>query len=642
MPEETIKEFLVSLGWVNNEAQERRITTALEGATLRAKLLGDTIETMAGTVGNKVIAVSTKFEDLYFMSARVKASSENIQAFEYAISRSGGTVEGARASIEAFAELMRENPSGWEKYVNNLGVRTREANGDLRDQVLVLMDVGKAIGAMPKSGQEQLYAKQFGFTKEVLDGISKYTEFLRLFDERQASIDAAHRQGESPEQDAEDAHKFENTWNDIWARLGDVGDAAGARMMRATQKPLDAIDAWLAKHEHDIAMVIADLTEHASQLGGQVASEAGLEIQLVTGIWNLYAHPKRPWGAQLLYELGLGGDAGVPAGIAKPTSLMINGAPVSPANPLPTQEQGGFWSQIGSAIMGLPGAIAAAISSLTGGGGGANNGVGDWWTAERMKHAASYLQTNAGLSAVGAAALVARWAGIEAPGGPDSANASGHVGIAQWDAARGGEAMRGASFDEQLAHAAQELNTTEKAAGNVLRAATTPGEGARGASMFERAEQYNAATGEDAWTGRTPVDKVLAAIRAPSPPSLAGDLSAAFAAPAEATPAQRGGITFEGTGSPIGAVHWDEDKPYGDLSGWRVPNQQPYGDLAGIHFPQPSGDVDNSSTSANVNQKIDIHFGDVADVGQVAPPMIGMHIQRTNSDWTRNLQGAAQ
>ena len=79
--------------------------------------------------------------------------------------------------------------------------------------------------------------------------------------------------------------------------------------------------------------------------------------------------------------------------------------------------------------------------------------------------------------------------------------------------ARGGAAMRGADFDTQIGHAIDELKTTEARAAAVLRNAKTPEEGARGASMFERAEHYNPSTGIDDWTARTPVGKVIDVLR---------------------------------------------------------------------------------------------------------------------------------
>jgi hypothetical protein len=139
-----------------------------------------------------------------------------------------------------------------------------------------------------------------------------------------------------------------------------------------------------------------------------------------------------------------------------------------------------------------------------------SKGVGGWWTDDRMKHMADRLEKEAGLSPMGAAGLVARAAGVEAPGGPTSANAlgGGHWGIGQWGQSRGGPAMGQASFDDQITHEIQELNSSEAKAAARLRDARTPEEGAIGASTFERAEHYNMFTGVDDQTGNTPVQHV--------------------------------------------------------------------------------------------------------------------------------------
>lgn len=134
--------------------------------------------------------------------------------------------------------------------------------------------------------------------------------------------------------------------------------------------------------------------------------------------------------------------------------------------------------------------------------------AGKWWTPDRVHHAVDYLKQHAGLSEVGAEGLVARWAGVEAAGGDRSHNpSSGAQGIGQWLGGRKTAAAFG-SFDEQLGHAAEELNTTEKRAGDALRKAKTQFDAARGSSMFERAEGYSARTGTDNFTTRTPVGEI--------------------------------------------------------------------------------------------------------------------------------------
>ena len=187
-----------------------------------------------------------------------------------------------------------------------------------------------------------------------------------------------------------------------------------------------------------------------------------------------------------------------------------------PSNVSVHADGGAYWQHVKDAVGGLfgygspsysSGAIAprGRLTTLSG-----NAGVGGWWTQDRMQHLADRLVAEAGLSPMGAAALVARWASVEASGGPTSSNniGGGHWGIAQWDSARGGPAMASASYDDQITHAVGELNGSERAAGDALRSAKTLAEGAIGASRYERAEHYNNATGIDDSTANTPVGSV--------------------------------------------------------------------------------------------------------------------------------------
>jgi len=118
----------------------------------------------------------------------------------------------------------------------------------------------------------------------------------------------------------------------------------------------------------------------------------------------------------------------------------------------------------------------------------------------------------AGLSKWGAAGLMGRTLGVEAPNGPDSQNSygGGHYGIGQWGTSRArdlgwigkGQSVNSAlangqlkiPFNEQVDALVRELNTNEKAAGDLLRNATNIEEGVRGATRFERAGGYNGYT----------------------------------------------------------------------------------------------------------------------------------------------------
>jgi hypothetical protein len=141
----TIREFLVGLGFSVDQAGQRNFVSALEGATLRAKLLGDAIEDMARTVVDKVAQVATQFEQLFYQSQRLGASASSIRAYEYAISQLGGTVEGANSSLEDFGSFLRNTPHAAEAIARALGIPLKDAS----DHAKFLLEAQQKLGQMP-------------------------------------------------------------------------------------------------------------------------------------------------------------------------------------------------------------------------------------------------------------------------------------------------------------------------------------------------------------------------------------------------------------------------------------------------------------------------------------------------------------
>lgn len=201
--------------------------------------------------------------------------------------------------------------------------------------------------------------------------------------------------------------------------------------------------------------------------------------------------------------------------------LNLNGRPVSDANPVPVKpagtlfpelkgEWGSWWNNVfaNSSAYAGPGTTpkdrdTSALPAPTG-----PMPKSQWWTNEHQAYIYQRLRKEAGLSDAGARGLISRWMNVEAPGGPASYNmiGGGHWGIAQMGQSR----LRSSGLkwgDADLAHQMDaiiwELNHTEKRAAEALRSATTFAQGAVGASMYERAEGYNASTGRDYFTDKT-------------------------------------------------------------------------------------------------------------------------------------------
>lgn len=128
----TLKEFLVALGFKVDKNGLKNFTDAVTKTTTRVVELGAAVQLAATAVALAVTKIADEFEDLYYMSQRVNSSAENIKAFSFAMSQLGSSSEEARGALEGVASFIRSNPSG-ENFLRGLIGETRDVNGNLLD-----------------------------------------------------------------------------------------------------------------------------------------------------------------------------------------------------------------------------------------------------------------------------------------------------------------------------------------------------------------------------------------------------------------------------------------------------------------------------------------------------------------------------
>lgn len=166
MNAETIKDFLVSLGFQVDEAGYRKFETTLAGATLQAVKLGTAVEAAALSVIAFTAKIASGLDNLYWASQRTGATVAGIQQIGYAASQAGSSAEAARGSLESLSRFMRNNP-GAEGFLNRLGVQTRDASGNMRDMASVFTGVGQKLSSMPYYRANQ-YAQMLGIDENTL------------------------------------------------------------------------------------------------------------------------------------------------------------------------------------------------------------------------------------------------------------------------------------------------------------------------------------------------------------------------------------------------------------------------------------------------------------------------------------------
>lgn len=166
MNAETLKDFLISLGFKVDEAGARKFDAVVAGTTLKAIELGVKVEAAALSVVAFTAKIASGLDDLYWASQRTGATVEGIKQIGYAVNQVGGSVDGARGSLENLARFMRNNP-GAEGFLNRLGVQTRDASGNMRDMATIFTGVGERLSSMPYYRANQ-YAQMLGLDENTL------------------------------------------------------------------------------------------------------------------------------------------------------------------------------------------------------------------------------------------------------------------------------------------------------------------------------------------------------------------------------------------------------------------------------------------------------------------------------------------
>ncbi|MGO4287980.1 phage tail tip lysozyme, partial [Bosea sp. TAB14] len=305
---ETIREFLVSLGYQVDGASESKFKNSVATATKGAVALGLSLTAAATAVSAAVTKIAAGFDEMFFMSQRAGASVQNIKGLSYAVSQLGGSYQGALASIESFAQKMRSNP-GYESLVKSLGVATRE-NGRLRETTAIVEDLAKALSKKPQYVALQ-YLEALGIDERTYNAI-KSGDLTRFMEEYAAKARALGV-------DQKQAADIGNQLTQAWRSLGATAELIGAKLEQTLGRSLASFvketPAWQAFDK-----IAQSLT---GQSGLQVALEA-FAVWLV-GSWLLrilgaFTAVGAGWGAMLLklginpLALGAAGVAGIAAG----------------------------------------------------------------------------------------------------------------------------------------------------------------------------------------------------------------------------------------------------------------------------------------------------------------------------------------
>lgn len=222
---ETLRDFLVSLGFDVDESGAKKFSSVLGDVTSKAMKAGAAIEAAALTIVGFTAKISDGLDKLYWQSQRTGATANNIRSLGYAVKQAGGDVNGFSQSVERLASFLRNNPGG-EGFLRNMGIQTRDANGRLRDTASLVALLGDKLAKMPMYRANQ-YAGMLGIDENTLmamrRGIHGYSsEYALMMKAMGFNPDAAAKQGNA----------FMTQFSKMKAAMGIGKDKIGAELAR--------------------------------------------------------------------------------------------------------------------------------------------------------------------------------------------------------------------------------------------------------------------------------------------------------------------------------------------------------------------------------------------------------------------------
>ncbi|NBJ34418.1 transglycosylase SLT domain-containing protein [Serratia fonticola] len=279
---ETIKDFLISLGFDIDSAGERKFSAVVAGVTANVLKLGAVVEGAALAVVGFTTQIASGLDKVYWASQRTGATVEGIRGLGYAASQMGSDAAAAQNSLESLARFMRSSP-GAEGFINRLGVQTRGANGQMRDTSAIFTALGDKLSKMPTYRANQ-YAQILGIDENTL--LAMRRGFGQFGSEYAMT---AKKIGFNADIAAKQSNRFMTSMSALTMTLGQARDKIGSNLASGLAGSLDALRKQLLDNWPKIEAVVMKVIKGIlwmAEVFGRMAWRASQAVSQVIDWWK--------------------------------------------------------------------------------------------------------------------------------------------------------------------------------------------------------------------------------------------------------------------------------------------------------------------------------------------------------------------
>lgn len=493
MATETIREFLVSLGFRVDQQGLKKFSDGLGQATKSVFKLAAAIESTAVLVAAGIARFASNLEQLYFSAQRTGSSATQLKALDLAARSLGASSGEAVHAVEALAMAFRTNPGNIALTTSLLGrlglTLKRNADGGI-DSADALIKLSQVFRQMPFYQAAQ-FAQQLGISNELLFQLTNGDLAGKTADEMkklgQNGFDSA----------AKKSHDLMDQLRDLGAQFEKIGAQVENAFAGKLIGYLKQLNTWLENNP-------AAAQKFIDAIGLIIKSAEWLGEKLTWVIDKLKDLDKATdgWSTKLLalaLVLKVTGASSIIGGVLSLAGALLR---VTGAAGLASTAIGGLMTVAGP-LMGLAGAgaIGYGVGSLIGMGidkllqsatGDKNQSLGGWLydITHRDEHVKQFF-SDRGYSSAATAGILAN---LESESHLSASAEGDHgtaYGLAQWHPDRQldfkrlfGHDIRNSNFDEQLQFIDWELKNHPEYGLAMLRAAKSNDAAARAFSNY--------------------------------------------------------------------------------------------------------------------------------------------------------------
>jgi len=259
MPE-TIREFLVGLGWTNDEASQRKFETAITTATLQAKLLGDAIEATARKVAASVTSVTANFENLFYQSSRMNMTARDITNLRYALEQTGVPLGEANAGLEAMGQQFRENPQAAMYWWGKFGLELDRVTGKFKYNA----EEARRNAGSVTSPIFEMYRAHTGMSEQMAQALARHPEEIaRFIAQSEGMLQGA---GLDPEAAAKQGQALERVFRETFTRISVIANQFSTDLGADLQGPVTAFNKWLDDNSPTISTTLKDISKDLGEI----------------------------------------------------------------------------------------------------------------------------------------------------------------------------------------------------------------------------------------------------------------------------------------------------------------------------------------------------------------------------------------